>query len=271
MKALLRHQAERARDYYARAARALPRGDRAPPGGRRDHGRDLPRAARADRAARLRRVLARGPDAAAAARAHRRGDLGADRAPPVTSRYRRHRDRRRLRRPERGRRAGRRGARVLVLDARPQLGGRATAFRDRETGELVDNGQHVLFGCYRETFGVPGAIGAADQRARAAGAGARVLDRERPPLRAALPAAAGAAAPAGRRARRGTPMPWRDRLAVLRLALPAAPARRHQLRAAQTIDGPIRRNVTVRSGSISHGQSAHAAASGCGIRWRWRR
>src|SRR5919107_6342498 len=45
-----------------------------------------------------------------------------------------------------------RGVRVLVLDARPQLGGRATAFTDRDTGELVDNGQHVLFGCYRGTF-----------------------------------------------------------------------------------------------------------------------
>src|SRR5689334_22583528 len=36
-----------------------------------------------------------------------------------------------------------RGARVLVLEARSRLGGRATAFADRETGELVDNGQHV--------------------------------------------------------------------------------------------------------------------------------
>ena len=33
-----------------------------------------------------------------------------------------------------------------------RLGGRATAFPDRETGELVDNGQHVLLGCYVETF-----------------------------------------------------------------------------------------------------------------------
>ena len=45
-----------------------------------------------------------------------------------------------------------RGARVLVLEARARLGGRATAFADRETGELVDNGQHVLLGCYPETF-----------------------------------------------------------------------------------------------------------------------
>src|SRR5580765_3336811 len=44
------------------------------------------------------------------------------------------------------------GARVLVLEARSRLGGRATAFPDRETGEIVDNGQHVLLGCYTATF-----------------------------------------------------------------------------------------------------------------------
>lgn len=44
------------------------------------------------------------------------------------------------------------GARVLVLEARPTLGGRAAAFTDPATGERVDNGQHVLFGCYDETF-----------------------------------------------------------------------------------------------------------------------
>ena len=45
-----------------------------------------------------------------------------------------------------------RGAHVLVLEGRPQLGGRATSYRDKVTGEWVDNGQHVLFGCYRDTF-----------------------------------------------------------------------------------------------------------------------
>jgi squalene-associated FAD-dependent desaturase len=45
-----------------------------------------------------------------------------------------------------------RGVRVLVLEARPSLGGRATAFTDPATGERVDNGQHVLVGAYRETF-----------------------------------------------------------------------------------------------------------------------
>ena len=44
------------------------------------------------------------------------------------------------------------GIRVLVLEARGRLGGRATAFVDRETGERVDNGQHVMFGCYVETL-----------------------------------------------------------------------------------------------------------------------
>jgi hydroxysqualene dehydroxylase len=44
------------------------------------------------------------------------------------------------------------GLRVVVVEESPRLGGRATAFTDRETGERVDNGQHVLFGCYRETY-----------------------------------------------------------------------------------------------------------------------
>jgi squalene-associated FAD-dependent desaturase len=44
------------------------------------------------------------------------------------------------------------GLQVVVLEEAPRLGGRATAFVDRESGERVDNGQHVLFGCYRETY-----------------------------------------------------------------------------------------------------------------------
>ena len=52
------------------------------------------------------------------------------------------------------------GLEVIVLEARGELGGRATAFVDRETGERVDNGQHVLFGCYHETFSLLRRIGA---------------------------------------------------------------------------------------------------------------
>jgi squalene-associated FAD-dependent desaturase len=55
------------------------------------------------------------------------------------------------------------GRRVIVLEEGPRLGGRATAFTDRETGERVDNGQHVLFGCYHETYAFLRAIGAADR------------------------------------------------------------------------------------------------------------
>lgn len=54
------------------------------------------------------------------------------------------------------------GRRVLVLEARPRLGGRATAFEDKATGDVVDNGQHVLFGCYRETLDLLRTIGAMD-------------------------------------------------------------------------------------------------------------
>jgi squalene-associated FAD-dependent desaturase len=53
------------------------------------------------------------------------------------------------------------GRRVLVLEARGRLGGRASAFQDRDTGEWVDNGQHVLAGCYDETFRFLATIGAA--------------------------------------------------------------------------------------------------------------
>ena len=53
------------------------------------------------------------------------------------------------------------GRRVVVVEEAPRLGGRTTAFTDRETGERVDNGQHVLFGCYRETYAFLEQIGAA--------------------------------------------------------------------------------------------------------------
>lgn len=55
------------------------------------------------------------------------------------------------------------GARVLVLEARPVLGGRASAVRDPATGEKLDNGQHVLMGCYDATLAFLDRIGAADR------------------------------------------------------------------------------------------------------------
>lgn len=55
------------------------------------------------------------------------------------------------------------GRRVLVLEARPRLGGRATSFHDRASGALVDNGQHVMFGCYHETLDLLRTVGAEDR------------------------------------------------------------------------------------------------------------
>src|SRR5580700_10632443 len=45
-----------------------------------------------------------------------------------------------------------RGVRVTVLEGKPALGGRAYSFADPDTGDFVDNGQHVLMGCYGETL-----------------------------------------------------------------------------------------------------------------------
>ena len=56
-----------------------------------------------------------------------------------------------------------RGAKVVIIEQAPRLGGRATSFIDRDSGERVDNGQHVLFGCYRDTYALLREIGAADR------------------------------------------------------------------------------------------------------------
>lgn len=44
-----------------------------------------------------------------------------------------------------------RGKRVLVLEQHQSAGGRTRSFRDEFTGDMVDNGQHLLMGCYRHT------------------------------------------------------------------------------------------------------------------------
>ena len=58
---------------------------------------------------------------------------------------------------------GARGFRVALLEGKPALGGRAYSFADAETGDFVDNGQHVLMGCYHETLDFLDRIGTRQQ------------------------------------------------------------------------------------------------------------
>jgi zeta-carotene desaturase len=118
------------------------------------------------------------------------------------------------------------GARVLVLEARPALGGRATAFTDRETGERVDNGQHVLVGGYHETFAFLRRIGAESHVRVQPTLTVPVIDRNGsrsrlvcPPLPSPLHLIAGVMD--------WEALDWRDRLSVLRIRQPLKNARAH--------------------------------------------
>ena len=42
------------------------------------------------------------------------------------------------------------GRRVVLLEGRGSLGGRALSFTHGRTGDELDTGQHVLMGCYHE-------------------------------------------------------------------------------------------------------------------------
>src|SRR5690554_6132605 len=52
------------------------------------------------------------------------------------------------------------GFKVELLEASPKLGGRAYSLRDETTGSVIDNGQHILMGCYKETLNFLRLIGA---------------------------------------------------------------------------------------------------------------
>ena len=128
------------------------------------------------------------------------------------------------------------GAQVLVLEARARLGGRATAFRDRDTGELVDNGQHALMGCYIETFAFLDAIGAGAHVQRQPELAVTTIERDGrvsrlrcPSLPPPLHLVAGVFG--------WSALGWRDKIAVLKLA---GPLRQAQARLkAGTTTSPI--------------------------------
>lgn len=127
-----------------------------------------------------------------------------------------------------------RGARVLVLEARARLGGRATAFADRETGELVDNGQHVLLGCYTETLAFLRDIGAIDNVRTEPQLSVTMIDRAGRRSRLACPAL-----PAPFNFLAGLfewdALTWADRLSALRMADPLRRARRELTPGARAI------------------------------------
>lgn len=52
------------------------------------------------------------------------------------------------------------GNKVGLIEASPKLGGRAYSFYDEETKSVIDNGQHILMGCYKETLKFLKLIGA---------------------------------------------------------------------------------------------------------------
>jgi hydroxysqualene dehydroxylase len=152
-----------------------------------------------------------------------------------------------------------RGVRVIVLDARPQLGGRATAFTDRETGELVDNGQHVLFGCYRATFQFLERIGARGNVRVQPSLSVPYIDRDGrrsvltcPALPSPLHLLAGVLA--------WDAVGWADRLAALRLAGPLRRARRELMQSGTVTTTP---GATVSDWLAAHGQRDKLRA------WLW--
>jgi hydroxysqualene dehydroxylase len=51
---------------------------------------------------------------------------------------------------------------TLLIEQKPFLGGRLYSIQDRKTGDWIDNGQHILMGCYHETFALFSRLGTFD-------------------------------------------------------------------------------------------------------------
>ena len=52
---------------------------------------------------------------------------------------------------------------VTLLEASPKFGGKTYSFKNSETDEIIDNGQHILMGCYDHTIRFLKLIGAEDK------------------------------------------------------------------------------------------------------------
>ena len=149
-----------------------------------------------------------------------------------------------------------RGARVLVLEARGQLGGRASAFLDRESGKLVDNGQHVLMGCYHHTRRYLARVGAADAVQFLERLAFTCVDTEGavsrlecPPWRPPFHLAGGLL--------RWRALSWGDRLAAVQI-MPGLKAARRMVTAGGA--PPVRPGETVAAWLARHGQTPRLVA-----------
>ena len=149
------------------------------------------------------------------------------------------------------------GARVLLLEARPGLGGRATAFTDPETGERVDNGQHILMGCYVETLKLLARIEASDRVRWQAGLSLSMVDQrghesvlKLPPMASPLHLLGGVLA--------WDALSWAERMSILRVGAALGPAKAgHYIGTEQmwrpALAGPSQE--TVREWLTRHGQA----------------
>ena len=147
-------------------------------------------------------------------------------------------------------RQGEAGARVTLLEKRGQLGGRAYSVVDDNTGDVIDNGQHLFMGCYRATRDFLARIGTADKLRFADTLRVAFVDPARgtqstlrsPNLPAPLSLFAGLI---------GFPsLPWRDKLAAVKIGA--------AIQFPEHVSSPASDWETVDGWLDRHGQS-HAA------------
>ena len=90
---------------------------------------------------------------------------------------------------------------VRLLEQKPHLGGRARSFLDPATRSVVDNGQHIIMGCYHSTLHFLSTIGTLDRIRFQQHLTVRFLDRDGRLTALRCP---------------GLPSPWHVLLGVLR-------------------------------------------------------
>ncbi len=107
---------------------------------------------------------------------------------------------------------------VIVLERRNFLGGRAYSFTDKTTGDVVDNGQHLMMGCYHHTLAFLDKIGARDKLKFQTNPRVDFLHESEGHARFQCPALPAPLHLLGGLARLSS-LNWRDRLHALRLGL----------------------------------------------------